>query len=235
MKITLKNTHSLININTMGAYIGNFEINNKPIFFPRVMVKIGQELKVRGGMHICAPNFGANNTDLELDQHGFARDLEWEVIDQKESSILLKLDGIKDYENVEFRLNYELKDTSLFARLEIINNSNERKLISPGFHPYFYQDHRPILINNVEFEKDKLIDSIYEPGKNQEFIANGNHIEIRGLQNINEYVFWTDFKGDYICIEPTYKGNSFEVDYKDSYELKENESFVQEIEIKVFD
>lgn len=233
MKINLKNSLAILEVNTNGAYIDNFEVKDVPIFFPRVMVKIGDILKVRGGMHVCAPNFGIDDRLNTLPSHGFGRDLLWEVVEQKEDFIKLTLDGIGVYENVKFILSYQLKGPSLFLKLNIENNSNEEKLIAPGFHPYFYADHRPVIIDGESIKKDELPNSIYNDRKDQAFIANGNNIEIRGIENINQYVYWSDYKGDYICIEPTYSGNAFEDLTKDVYKLNPKDDFSIACEIKV--
>ena len=60
MKISLKNSLASLEVNTNGAYIDNFEVKDTAVFFPKVMVKIGDVLKIRGGMHVCAPNFGVD-------------------------------------------------------------------------------------------------------------------------------------------------------------------------------
>lgn len=232
MKIGLKNSVASLNINTNGAYIDNFEVKGVPIFFPKVMVKIGDILKVRGGMHVCTPNFGLDKRLDTLPAHGFGRDLLWQAIEQQENFVKLALDGKKDYENVSFMVEYRLEGTSLFLSLKIKNNSNEEKLIAPGFHPYFYADHRPIDINNRKISKEELPDSIYVDGKDQRFTTNGTTIDIIGIKNINKYVFWTDFKGDYICVEPTYNGNAFEDSNKNIYRLEAKESFEISCRIK---
>lgn len=233
MKKTLFTNISQATINTNGAYVDTFEVDDKAIFFPKVMVKIDNKLKIRGGMHACAPNFGADKKFGILDQHGFARDLEWEGIESSDSSIRLGLTGIKEYEGVDFVITYELKGSSFFASLRVKNNSSKDQPIAPGFHPYFYSDHNPVVINDIDIDIEKLPSSIYSKEKSQSFIANDNNIEVIGLSNVNEFVIWTDFKGDYICVEPTYSGNSFDDGRKDYYLLKENEDFIQEIEIKV--
>lgn len=233
MKIRLENSIARLEVNTNGAYIDNFEVKGNPIFFPKVMVKIGEQLKIRGGMHICAPNFGLDNTLKSLPSHGFGRDLLWEVLEQREDFIKLSLDGVDTYKEVRFIVSYKLDGPNLLLNLEIENNSNEEKLIAPGFHPYFYADHRPVTINDKNIDKADLPKSIYERGQNQKFTINSNDVEILGLKNINRYVFWSDFKGDYICIEPTYNGNAFEDEKKEIYQLKSKEIFEMACEIKV--
>lgn len=233
MKIILKNSLASLEVNTNGAYIDNFEVKDTAVFFPKVMVKIGDVLKIRGGMHVCAPNFGVDERLNTLPSHGFGRDLLWEIIQQQEDFVKLSLEGIEDYEDVSFILTYRLEKSSLFLKLEIENDSDEKKLIAPGFHPYFYSDHSPVLIENEEIDKEALPNSIYIDGKDQSFISNNNDIEIIGLENINKYVIWSDFKGDYICVEPTYDANSFEDENKNVYELASGERFGISAEIKV--
>ena len=95
MKIGLKNSVASLNINTNGAYIDNFEVKGVPIFFPKVMVKIGDILKVRGGMHVCTPNFGLDKRLDTLPAHGFgssqtvARKLSYTLL----FPVCLQLDG----------------------------------------------------------------------------------------------------------------------------------------------
>lgn len=232
MKISLENSLAYLEVNTNGAYIDKFEVKSKAVFFPKVMVKIGEILKVRGGMHICAPNFGKDEKINTLPSHGFGRDLLWNLIEKKDNMLKLSLDGLGDYEDVNFILTYKLEKTNLLLDLEIINHSKEEKLIAPGFHPYFYTGQQ-ITIDNKEIDETSLVDSIYIDSKNESFSTNELDIEIKGLKNINKYVYWSDFKGDYICIEPTYNGNAFEDPNKNSYILEEQEKFEMACEIKV--
>ena len=233
MKHHIKSDKALAEVNTHGAYVDNFEINGKPIFFPKVMVKIGDSLKVRGGMHVCAPNFGADEIFDSLANHGFARDLDWEVIGKSENAISLKLDGIGYYEKAVFELEYEIKADSFLAKLKVTNNSDKDLPLAPGFHPYFYSDHKPFSINGEDLSKDQLTASEFYQAKNLEFSINGLDIKIMGEQNINEYIFWSDFNGDYICVEPTYNSIAFSDSSKDPYMLKPNDIFVQNIIIKI--
>lgn len=233
MKKIISNSTSKIIVNTNGGYIDVFEVANSPIFFPKLMVKIGDELKVRGGMHVCAPNFGADKILTDLEKHGFARDRNWMIEESFENLIKLSLEGEGAYKSVLFNLEYELLGQKLLANLKITNNSDDEKIIAPGFHPYFYSDHRSIIINSTKIKNEDLPESIFIRDTCQEFTSNGNHILVNGLENINEFVFWTDFKGDYICVEPTYNSIAFSDENRDTYTLKSGEEFNLKIEIEV--
>ncbi len=233
MRISLENSLSHIEVNSNGAYIDNFEVKGKSIFFPKVMVKIGDKLKVRGGMHVCAPNFGEDEILHDLANHGFARDLNWNVDDYGKDYVSLSLDGIKFYKDIRFYLDYRLDGSSLIAKLKVINKSGSKVLLAPGFYPYFYADHKPIVINNKDIEKSKLCDGIIDGDRSQRFVTDGNDIVIEGIENINEYVFWSDFKGDYLCVEPTYRSIAFKDDSRLPHKLDIGEKFIQKIKINV--
>lgn len=233
MKITLENSISHIQINSNGAYVDNFEVKDKSILFPKLMVKIDDQLKLRGGMHVCAPNFGEDKILNELDKHGFCRDLDWEIVEYRNDFAKLSLDGRESYEDVKFVLEYKLDKSDLYASLTIKNKSKQRILVAPGFHPYFYVDQGPISINDSTIDKSKLENSIIDESKIASFVANGKEIVVEAGQNINEFVFWSDFKGDYICVEPTYKSIAFSDSKRDAYKLEAGEDFIQDIKIKV--
>lgn len=168
-----------------------------------------------------------------LENHGFARDLNWQFIDYGEDFAKLSLDGIGLYEGIKFIIDYKLSHTNLFAKLLIENNSNKQVLLAPGFHPYFYAEHKAIFINNKKIDKNQLPNSIIDNSFKESFVTNGNKIFIEGLKNINEFVFWSDFKGDYLCVEPTYKSIAFKDDNGGAYRLKPGKKFEQSINIKV--
>jgi galactose mutarotase-like enzyme len=110
-------------------------------------------LSVRGGVPILFPICGnlPDNTyqhqgrNYTLKQHGFARDLPWEV--SKESSetaasLTLELNSNEATRQVypfDFQLifTYQLQGNSLRIHQKVINLSPEKMPFSIGFHPYF--------------------------------------------------------------------------------------------------
>ena len=233
MRISLENSLAKIKVNPNGGYIDHYDVLGKHIFFPRLMTKIGNRLKVRGGMHPCLPNFGQDKSLNTLPSHGFGRDLVWQVLIQREDYVKLALDGIDDYEGVRFFLTYELEGANLLASIDIENNSNEAKLVAPGFHPYFYADRGGFAINGKDLDRKDLPNSIYIKAKDSSFIVNSNNIEIIGEENVNQYIVWSDFVGDYICVEPTFSANSFENLKEEVYKLNKGQTFSLVIKIVV--
>ncbi|BAP18603.1 aldose epimerase family protein [cyanobacterium endosymbiont of Epithemia turgida] len=112
------------------------------------------EMSIRGGVPILFPICGNihDNTYIYRDrtytlkQHGFARDLPWEVTQQGTdncASLTITLKSNKQTLLVypfEFQLDftYELKGNSLIIRQKYTNKSEKKMPFSFGFHPYYY-------------------------------------------------------------------------------------------------
>lgn len=110
-------------------------------------------LSVRGGIPILFPIcgnlpdniFSYKNQNYCLKQHGFARDLPWEVLGQSTSDsakIILSLKSNSQTLEVypfEFELifSYELTGNKLIINQSYENKSAEVMPFSFGFHPYF--------------------------------------------------------------------------------------------------
>lgn len=231
MKIDIKNQNLRVSINNFGAYVETFSKLDDPIFFPKVLTKIGENLKPRGGMHPCLPNFGQDQISA-LPQHGFARDEYWDVLTSGENYVDLKLVGMDTYEDVYFYINYSLEANKLITSLKVYNRSDRDVYLGPGFHPYFYCKDLDLEIEGFPVDRDKIEDTLFLEASEVKFTANGKTYAIRG-ENIGVFAIWTDFNGDYVCIEPTYKGKVFTGDGNDRYKLLRDEEFSQEFVIEL--
>ena len=110
-------------------------------------------LSVRGGIPILFPICGnlPDNTyqhqgrNYTLKQHGFARDLPWQVCKQSSetaASLTIELNSNPATRQVypfDFQLifTYQLQGNSLKIHQKVINLSPEKMPFSIGFHPYF--------------------------------------------------------------------------------------------------
>ncbi|AFZ22422.1 galactose mutarotase-like enzyme [Cylindrospermum stagnale PCC 7417] len=111
------------------------------------------DLSVRGGVPILFPICGNlpdntythNGQQYTLKQHGFARELPWEVTDQvtkDQASLTVVLKSNEQTKAVypfDFQLafTYELQGNTLEIRQEYQNLSSTPMPFSAGFHPYF--------------------------------------------------------------------------------------------------
>jgi len=136
-----------------GGIVTSWQLQDQEIFYLDTERFTHPELSVRGGIPILFPICGnlPDNTytihdkQYQLKQHGFARDLPWQVIDQQTQdcasiSLLLESnDQTKPYYPFDFQVifTYQLKGNTLEIRQSYTNNSAESMPFSTGLHPYF--------------------------------------------------------------------------------------------------
>jgi galactose mutarotase-like enzyme len=137
-----------------GGIITNWRVQGQDILYLDAERFTKPDLSVRGGIPILFPICGnlPDNTytyqgqQYTLKQHGFARDLPWEVtqqVTQDKASITLVLNSNEHTRAVypfDFQLafTYELKGNTLELEQRYTNHSAEAMPFSTGLHPYFW-------------------------------------------------------------------------------------------------
>ena len=144
MIVTITHKSLTAKINTKGAELISFSKNDfnyiwkvdenfwnktSPVLFPIVGSLKNNEYKV-------------NNKSYKLNRHGFARDCEFQLIEQKDSYALFCLKSnettFKIYPfNFELLINYEIKDNKLIISYKVINHSKTNMPFNIGAHPAF--------------------------------------------------------------------------------------------------
>ncbi|HEY9861425.1 MAG TPA: hypothetical protein V6D16_18135 [Candidatus Obscuribacterales bacterium] len=136
-----------------GGIVTNWRVQGQELLYLDAERFANPEITVRGGIPILFPICGnlPNNTythngqTYTLKQHGFARDLPWEVteqVSQDEVSITLVLNSNAQTLAVypfEFQVafTYQLQGDTLAIRQQFTNQSDEPMPFSVGLHPYF--------------------------------------------------------------------------------------------------
>ena len=136
-----------------GGIVTRWSIQGQELFYLDQERFTHPELSVRGGNPILFPICGNLPDDVyaydgksySLKQHGFARNLPWEVLEQStESSSKLTISLKSNDETLavypfEFQVKfvYELEGKTLKIHQEYINQSDKVMPLSFGFHPYF--------------------------------------------------------------------------------------------------
>ena len=136
-----------------GGIITRWSIQGQEVFYLDEERFTHPELSVRGGNPILFPICGNLPDDsyvydgqsYNLKQHGFARNLPWEVVEKStESSCKLTVSLKSNAETLavypfefEVKFIYELKGKTLKIHQEYINKSDKVMPLSFGFHPYF--------------------------------------------------------------------------------------------------
>ena len=197
-------------IDPKGGYITSLDDKNGALFFPRkIFTEPDGTQKVRGGSHVCLPNFGPGG-ESGLPQHGYGRISHWRPVFEEGDETFLVLDtGPGAYKKVRVELHYALKDATLEMAILAYNYGDTVVRFAPAFHPYFA---------TAVSDEIKLDGKVINPEDYREaqFIEGSRHtLEINGRTltldsgELQTWAIWTDLKADYLCVEPTLAGNSF--------------------------
>jgi galactose mutarotase-like enzyme len=137
-----------------GGIITGFGVLGEELLFLNKETVVDPEKNIRGGIPILFPISGQlENEEYEWDgtvyhmkNHGFARNLPWEVIetsaDASQASITLCLKSNADTQKsfpfaFELIFTYVLNADGLTIKQHYQNNSDAAMPIYAGFHPYF--------------------------------------------------------------------------------------------------
>lgn len=227
--LTLDDTSA--NIDLQGAWLTQLQSNGKDILFPRqeYVLPDGSK-KMRGGSHVCFPNFGPGGSS-GLPQHGFARVSTWRVSGSSESKVELLLEAPEgDYAKVEARLSYELVKNGIRMALTVLNNGTGAVPISPAFHPYFATDAIKSIVHGTTYNHDNLGEAVFLSGPIENLYTASKRYDLL-QENLPQWVLWTDNLGKYICLEPTAVGNGFEAGT--ALPLQSGESWVGTLDLRI--
>lgn len=135
----IKNKDLELEIKLEGAYISSFKYKSEDIFYPLTEIKINEGHKIRGGCHLCLPQF-SDGQQFKLPAHGYARNCLWEIIEKSETALSLKLakepnqkmiSGIFKNLNTIFKL--WLSEDSLSLQLNLKTRVKIKFLLPPPF------------------------------------------------------------------------------------------------------
>ncbi|MBS4202439.1 aldose epimerase [Bacillus sp. FJAT-49732] len=223
-----------------GGIITAFGVDGVETLFLNKKTFYDEEVNVRGGIPILFPISGQlrdgeyewKGTVYKMKNHGFARNLPWEVIDTQSdecASITLKLTSNEKTKNAypfdfEVIYTYILKDNQLQILQEYVNKSDAEMPIYAGFHPYFktsnknldyetdaktYRDDNDFEIKNVADGldlSDKKESFVLLDVEKQEIAFTLPEIDKKVTMNYGEefkYVYlWTEQGQDFLCVEP---------------------------------
>ncbi len=196
-----------------GAWITSLGDENGDILFPRTpIVNHSGETKLRGGCHVCVPQFGptTSKTGLVLAQHGFGRDSPWTLQDSSASTLTFNLAPThEEYQDLQIVLTYTLSERSLAMELSLHNDGVCDLRVASAFHPYFATNRAA----TVGLDDETLAVDDFQETKFFEASRKVLEINRRTLtlssEELNTWAVWSDRLGEYFCVEPTLGGNRF--------------------------
>lgn len=199
-------------IDPKGAWVTNLSDEYGDVLFPkRTLEGADGGKKVRGGCHICLPNFGPGG-DTDLPQHGFGRTALWEVVASTATSAELHLlKGEDKYETLHTEVTYEIDGNALLMTVSVTNNGLDTLRVAPGFHPYFMtaRGEDRVVIDGENVQLDELYEvQFVTDARDHALVANKTKYAL-SADGLSTWAKWTDALGSYVCVEPTAGGFTF--------------------------
>jgi len=252
-----------------GGVITNWVSDGKEILYFDEKRFMDKKKSIRGGIPILFPICGNLNTSssvfgkdfLQLTQHGFARDLQWQYsLNENEKSLILTLNEskkTKKYYPFDFELKIEvfLKINFLEFEITIFNKTDNAMPINFGLHPYFNisdfknLDFIDIPLNCQNQEKNIISNTLDELkninlGVDLLMYTSGRsafrdkifkrHVTLNHPHPFELGVIWTDPPRRMVCLEPwTSPRNSFIDGFRNiMIPSNDNQRFDASIQIK---
>lgn len=214
-------------VTSSGAWVLELKKGDKDICMPGFEYEKDGLIKKRGGIPILFPNAGKEvlSSSFTLKQHGFARDMEWEVYQIEKSNLTLKLVSNKQfYEDFPYKFEalarFSVLENGFSIDLKVTNLSNEILPIAPGFHPYFNLpvDKREQLklklggFNKEKFQFDGKTTYLISTGSTVVSLPDIGKIEMLYSDNLRNVSIWAEPDGNHICVEPWVGGEGAMLD-----------------------
>lgn len=199
-----------ITVEPQGAALLAYTRHGRDVLYQRRM----HNGKLRGGSHVCVPNFGPGGTS-DQPQHGLGRTVTWRCAEQLEDRIRFVYRHTSGmYDGLQLSLLYGLKESGLVMQLTVHNSGTYRLRVAPGFHPYFMvplgHDGR-IWIDETMYETSQLGEMKLHKGGPQVMLTIDEATRYRiSTDVLQSYALWSAQPERYLCVEPTLAGNAFD-------------------------
>ncbi|MDF2557181.1 MAG: aldose epimerase [Bacillales bacterium] len=249
LEITEKSTNSRAVIcPERGGILLELILNGEEILYLNEETVTDTTKNIRGGNPILFPISGAiadnqYNVDgeiISLKQHGFARNMPWDVDGMDDSSVTLTLQDTDESFEVypyEFLITftYVLEEGKMLIHQQYENHSDLTMPFYAGFHPYFLGNHKE---TTYEIPSKKYMDTSTFEFHNQETPLEQMEIEpSKAFYDLSEQkvvigqdnkkviltfskefpvvVVWSETPEKYVCVEPWMAGpNAFHTEEK---------------------
>lgn len=249
LEITEKSTNSRAVIcPDRGGILLELVLNGVEILYLNEETFADPSKNIRGGSPVLFPISGSiTNDQYEIDgesyrlkQHGFARNMAWDVEGMDDISVTLSLqDTDETYEAYPFEFlitfTYVLEEGKLLIHQQYENHSDSIMPFYAGFHPYFLGSHKEMTyeipskkyMNTSTFEffnqEPQLEEMKIEPSKafyelNEQKVTFGQG-DIKVILTFSRefpiVVVWSESPDQYVCVEPWMAGpNAFHTNEK---------------------
>jgi galactose mutarotase-like enzyme len=222
-----------------GAIVTTMRVAGRDLLYMQDATLSDPAQSVRGGIPVLFPTPGKLQGDTlhwggrvgtDVKQHGFARILDWQVIDTPPGGLVLEIASntwtLQRYPwAFRARLEFALDQRRLSIRFSVENTDQVPLPFALGFHPYFHVKHlqksklgistaatqafdnvqkQVVPFTGFDLTQPEVDLHLLDHGSTQcrVQLPDGGHIELRGSPDFNVWVVWTLEKKDFVCVEP---------------------------------
>jgi len=219
-----------------GALVTSFRVGGRELLYLDPATFADPKQNVRGGIPVLFPSPGKLEGDAwahggrhgSMKQHGFARTLAWNVVEQQSASLVLDLKS-SEQTLAQFpwpfavTLTFAVSASRLRLTMKIDNRSDTPMPFGLGYHPYFHVTDKAraridtaatrafdnVIKQEVDFlgfdltrrEVDlHLLDHGSSAGTLR--FADGSHLNVSASPQFKRWVVWTLAGKDFVCLEP---------------------------------
>jgi galactose mutarotase-like enzyme len=235
--ITLQHEHAQARIAPQrGAIVTSFRVRDRELLYLDQATFNDRSKNVRGGIPLLFPSPGKLENDRwqyagrssEMKQHGFARNLSWEVegaLDAARVTLALEASAetLQMYPwRFSTRVRYTIEAAALEIRFIIANRDTTPMPFALGLHPYFLVDdkaqahvatHATRAFDNVakrvvpfdgfDFTHGEVDMHLLDHGSSSAVLRAGvDSISIECSPEFQRWVIWSVPGKDFICLEP---------------------------------
>lgn len=229
-----------------GGLITRFDIEGRPILYLDDATLRDPTKNVRGGVPVLFPSPGKLEGDAwrrgdqhgAMKQHGFARNLAWQVVRADPASATLRL-ASDDATRAQYPWDFEVEQTiglrgrTLAIAQVVTNRSPTAMPFGYGFHPYFFVRDADKAACRVATDATRAFDNVAKrevalPGSvidltrpevdlflldhgasESALHTPAGTVAVRGSRDYRHWVVWTVAGKDFVCVEPwTSPGNA---------------------------
>lgn len=207
-----------------GGIVTALQARHTPVLYMDRSTLEDPTKNVRGGIPVLFPAAGKLEggkflaAGTEMKQHGFARDLPWNIEHRSESELTMTLDA-NDATRAVYPHMFHVKHTCLVVNngihieMIVVNRGSEPMPISPGWHPYFACPNgaKSLITGDVPgFEAGRLNENmetgfgLLSPadGRARFSIPELGELKLSFSPELRHLQFWTQPNKDFVCIEP---------------------------------
>lgn len=224
-----------------GGLVTRFAIAGRPVLYMDDTTLRDPAKNVRGGVPVLFPSPGKLAGDRyprgELKQHGFARNLAWQVVraDASAATLVLRAD---DTTRAQYPWDFTVEQTiglrgrALWLHQHVTNLGATPMPFGFGFHPYFFVPDADKAATRIDSDATRAFDNVakrdveldgpidltrpevdlhlLDHGRPESaLLAPAGPVALRASNEYRHWVVWTLAGKDFVCVEPwTCPGNA---------------------------